>query len=132
MQSQTANFVRVVIPWPLKQPLIYRVPPDLRDQLSPGMRVLAPLGRLKVTGVVFELLAETSLSQTKQILSILDEQPIIDGTLVQLSRWMAQYYVTTIGAVLGTVLPPGLRSESQRTIIAKPGTLSIDDPVANR
>jgi primosomal protein N' (replication factor Y) len=126
------SFARVVIPSPLKQPLIYRVPPELRDQLSPGARVLIPLGRRKVIGVVFELLAETSLAQTKEILGLLDERPILDPALIQLSQWIAQYYLASIGEVLGAILPPSLRSESHRTVVVKPGTFSIKDPVANK
>ena len=132
MENQAKRFARVVIPSPLKQPLIYAVPPDLQDEILVGMRALIPLGRRKVVGIVFELLPETHLIETKQILAVLDEQPILDAALIQLSLWIAQYYLATIGEVLATILPPSLRSESQRTVVAKSGTFSISDAVANK
>src|SRR2546427_11578901 len=123
VENQAKRFARVVIPSPLKQPLIYAVPPDLQDEILVGMRALIPLGRRKVVGIVFELLPETHLIETKQILAVLDEQPILDAALIQLSLWIAQYYLATIGEVLATILPPSLRSESQRTVVAPPPTL---------
>jgi primosomal protein N' (replication factor Y) len=132
MESRPEIFARVVIPSPVKQPLMYRVPPALQDQLSVGMRVLVPLAKRKVTGIVLELLAESPVAQTKEIATILDERPILDALLIKLSQWIARYYLAGIGEVLAVVLPPSLRSASRRTVVAKPGTFAIDDPVANR
>src|SRR5438132_9729005 len=119
MNKSVGNFVRVVIPSPVKESLIYRVPPVFLERISVGMRVIIPLGRRKVTGVVFELLAATSLVDTREILALPDERPVLEDTLRHLSQWMAQYYLANLGEVLATILPPGLRSQSHRTIIFK-------------
>ena len=129
MNEEAKNFASVVIPSPLKQPLIYEVPPSLRDQVSVGMRVMIPLGKRKVVGIVFDVLGETHLTETRQILAVLDEQPILDSILIQLSQWMGRYYLATIGEVLGTILPPSLRSGSQRTVLARPGTFLVNHPL---
>jgi primosomal protein N' (replication factor Y) len=97
-----------------------------------GMRVLIPLGRRKVTGVVLELLRETVVPGTRAIIAPLDERPILDSALLQLSQWVAQYYLATLGEVFGTLLPPSLRSETQRTIALKPGTFYISDALEKR
>ncbi len=125
MHGAAGEFVRVAIPSLLKQPLIYAVPPDLRKQISVGARVLVPLGKRKVTGIVFELLAATSVPKTKEISAILDDRPVFDSRLLELCRWISQYYLSAIGEVLATILPPSLRAESQRTVVAKPGTFSV-------
>ena len=122
MNKEAGKFARIVIPTPLKEPLIYKVPDPLREQIAVGMRVLIPLGKRKVTGVVLELLRETIVPETREILTPLDERPILDSALLQLSQWVAQYYVATLGEVFGTLLPPSLRSEAKRTIALKPGT----------
>jgi primosomal protein N' len=96
------------------------------------MRTLIPLGKRRVIGIVFELLSETDLNRTKQVLTALDEQPILDAPLIQLSWWVAQYYLTTIGEVLATILPVSLRGEGRRTIFAKSGAFAIDDAVAHK
>lgn len=124
MPAKEGKFVRVAIPSPLKDFLVYSVPPHLRPSAKPGMRVLVPLGKRHVTGVVFELLAETSVRETKEIIAVLDEQPILDGHLLELSQWVARYYLATVGDVVGTVLPSGLRNESYRMVVAQSATFS--------
>ncbi|HZD41025.1 MAG TPA: primosomal protein N', partial [Terriglobales bacterium] len=109
----------MAIPAPLKEFLTYKVPPSLCSEIKIGMRVLVPLGKRKVTGIVFDFLRETSLPETKEIIQILDEHPILDPHMLQLSQWIARYYLASVGDVVGTVLPRGLRSESRRTVVAQ-------------
>jgi primosomal protein N' (replication factor Y) (superfamily II helicase) len=132
MHKEAGKFARIVIPTPLKEPLIYKVPDPLWEQIGAGMRVLIPLGKRKVTGVVLELLQETVVPRTRAILAPLDDRPILDTALLQLSQWVAQYYLATLGEVFTTLLPPGLRSEIQRTIALKPGTFSVCDASEKR
>jgi primosomal protein N' (replication factor Y) len=117
MNSSTACFARVVIPSPLGQPLIYSVPEELQERIAPGMRVSTPLGKRIVTGVVLELLPATSLTHTRSISELLDNVAVLDGGLLLLIQWIAQYYLSTLGEVLAVILPPGLRRESQRRIV---------------
>ena len=84
---------------------------------------MVPLGKRKVTGVVVGFLSKTSLKQVqvREILALLDERPILDASLLQLSRWVSQYYLSSVGEVLATILPPSLRIESRRIILPRPG-----------
>jgi primosomal protein N' (replication factor Y) (superfamily II helicase) len=132
MNKEAGKFARIVIPTPLKEPLTYKVPDSLWDQIATGMRVLIPLGRRKVTGIVLELLRETVVPETRAILALLDERRIVDTALLQLTQWVAQYYLTTLGEVFSTLLPPSLRHETQRTILLKPGTFSVSDTLERR
>ncbi|NIT03107.1 MAG: primosomal protein N', partial [Candidatus Latescibacteria bacterium] len=103
-QGGDGRFARVVIPSPLKDPLIYKIPASFQGDLRIGMRVQVPLGRQKVTGVVSEFLSESPLIQVKEISNLLDERPILDSSLLELTRWISQYYLAPLGEVLGTVL----------------------------
>jgi primosomal protein N' (replication factor Y) (superfamily II helicase) len=130
--NTAGNFVRVVIPSPVKESLIYHVPAAFRECLSVGMRVIIPLGKRRVTGIVFELLASTSRAETKEILALPDERPILDSTLLHLSQWIAKYYLASLGEVLGTILPPSLRSQSQRTVVFKDESVLLNDAVERK
>lgn len=118
MKKGEGNFAHVAIPSPLKEPLIYKVPPSLSGRIGIGMRVLIPLGKRQVTGVVVELLPESSLEQVKEILALLDDRPILDPGLLKLAQWTSRYYLATMGEVFAAILPPSLRTESQRVVVA--------------
>jgi len=116
MPRREGRFAQVIVPSPLKEPLTYEVPPHLRGALKIGLRVIVPLGKRRVTGVVVGFSSETHLKQVKEIADIMDEQPVLDDALLRLAEWLAQYYLSSIGEVVATILPSGLRRESRRTI----------------
>lgn len=113
------KFAHVIVPAPLKEPLVYSVPESLADRLAPGSRVLVPLKRRILTGVVLDLLAEHSLSATRPIIDLLDDEPVLDQPLLKLAEWVAQYYLASLGEVLAAILPPNSRRQSSKTVILK-------------
>lgn len=125
MPRVDAEFARIAILSPLKDPLIYRVPQSLRDRLTVGTRVWIPLGKRQVTGVLVEFLSETLLTNVKEITALQDEMPLLDGSLVRLGRWVAQYYLASLGEVFATMLPPGLRTESRKLVAIRPGSFAV-------
>lgn len=127
MSRQAGRFARIIIPSPLKEPLTYRVPEEFKDIVMVGMRVLIPLGKRKVSGIVFELIPETPLQHTKDVLAVLDEAPIVDDLLLSLSQWASQYYVASLGEVLSTMLPPSSRIEVESIVFARSGSTQNDD-----
>jgi primosomal protein N' (replication factor Y) (superfamily II helicase) len=132
MNEATEHFARIVIPSPLKEPLIYRVPAALQKQIAVGTRVLIPLGKRKITGVVLELLRESAVPGTREIVTLLDERPILDATLLQLGQWITNYYLATLGEVFGAILPPSLRSAIEKTIVRKSGTFTLCSALEKR
>ncbi|MGH7810073.1 MAG: replication restart helicase PriA [Candidatus Binatia bacterium] len=129
---EAQKFARVAIPAPLKQTLIYSVPPCLADQVLPGTRILIPLKQRTMTGVVLELVAETPLAQTRDIISALDDQPILDRDLLELAHWMARYYLASLGEVLAAMLPPNARRDSKRTVVLKADRPAPDDEICRQ
>lgn len=121
MEDGGRNLAQVIIPSPLKESLTYAVPTILQDSLQIGMRVLVPLGKRKIAGVVGNFLAETPLQKLKEILSILDDRPVLDPSLLKLVDWASRYYLAPAGEVLATILPPTLRAQSVRVLVARPG-----------
>jgi primosomal protein N' len=115
--KQAQKFARIILPAPLKEPLVYSIPESLEDQIAAGIRVLIPLQRRTVTGIVVGLVAENSMAQTKPIIAPLDHEPILDRQLLKLAHWISRYYLTSLGEVVAAMMPSSSRRQSQRTVI---------------
>jgi primosomal protein N' (replication factor Y) len=126
------QFARVVVPGPFKEPLIYSVPESLQDRIVPGLRVVVPLQKRTVTGILLESVFENSLHQTKDIIEFLDDQPFLDPHLLKLAKWISQYYLASLGEVIGSMLPPNARRQSQRIVILKLPEVRVTDELGRK
>ncbi len=86
--------------------------------LKQGMRVAVPFGKSKIyTGIVYAVHREVPYGyETKPIDQILDENPIITETQIKHWKWIASYYMCTIGEVLKAALPNAFLLESETII----------------
>ncbi len=101
-------YVAVLLPLPLPLPFTYRVPDELTTRVARGCRVLVPFGRRRLTGVIVEVnTGAPDVEQVKSILHVLDDEPSFTGELLDLVRWIADYYVCSPGEVIRAILPPG-------------------------
>lgn len=108
-------YVAVVLPLPLSESFTYSVPEDLNAKPSRGSRVLVPFGRRRLTGVVVDENADAAeLEGIRPVLHVFDEIPSFTEELLNLSRWIADYYVCSLGEVIRAVLPPGGSGDRSR------------------
>ena len=117
--NHAQKFALVVVPAPLKEPLIYSIPENVKNRIVAGARVLIPLQRRTVTGIVLETVSENSITGIKPIAALLDDEPFFDRDLLHLAKWISQYYLASLGEVVATMLPPHSRRESQKTVKLK-------------
>jgi primosomal protein N' (replication factor Y) (superfamily II helicase) len=112
------GFARVAVlpPIPGREILSYGIPESLDGRLLPGMRVLVPLGRRQVTGILLGPDERPPVSGVKAILDRLDETPLLSPDLLELCTFAASYYQTTLPEVLTTAVLAGLRAESRRRV----------------
>ena len=106
------EFCDVAVPVPLDMVFTYRVPPDAAPVV--GGRVLVPFRQQRMTGIVVELHDRKPNVTTKSVLTVLDAVPVLDDQLLQLGRWIADYYIAPLGEVFRTMLP--LNAEFKRSI----------------
>ena len=109
-------------------PLDYEIGPDLADVVRPGMRVLVPLGARRAVGVVIEI-APTSLhTRLKRLAAVLDPEPLLGPAILRLCRWMADYYLCSLGEALTTALTGTLRARVERmvSVVSPPPAASAD------
>jgi len=106
------EFCDVAVPVPLDALFTYR----LSDGVQPvvGGRVLVLFRQKRLLGIVTELHDRAPKFQAKKVLSVLDAAPLLDEQLLQLGRWIADYYLAPLGEVFRTMLPLG--AEFKRAI----------------
>jgi primosomal protein N' (replication factor Y) len=99
----------VSLPVPLDQPFTYGMPETLRHRVQTGCRVLAPFGSRTLTGLVLRTHDGTQedlpKTATRDILRLLDEEPVLDEELLRLGHWIADYYCAPLGETLRAMTP---------------------------
>ena len=122
--SGPLSYVRVALPLPLDQTFTYAVD---GGPLPPGTRVLVPFQRQERIGFVVGQGGEEGIKRIRTVLSVIDTEPSVSESQLRLARWMADYYVTSLGIALKTMLPSVLTDASRDvvTLLGKPwGKLS--------
>lgn len=116
-------YANIAFPLAIDQLFTYAVPPRLDAVVQPGVRVLAPFRRSTQEGVVVERIDETDLSPgaIRNISDCLDEHPMFSPALLALTRWMADYYVSSWGSALFCAVPAAVRSQKQQRVQLKAG-----------
>ena len=101
----------VLLPVPISRPYIYEIPETLQARVVPGARVVVPLRRGKMVGIVSAVSDQPSaVSDIKLISAAPDEQPALSPALLQLGHWISDYYGAPLGLALRAILPGPLWS----------------------
>ena len=106
------RFVAVVLPVPVSRPYIYAVPSELAARVVPGARVVVPLRRKRVIGIVTEAVSRLPSAgvDIKPIAAAPDDDPALSPALLELGRWLSDYYGAPLGLSLRALLPGPLWS----------------------
>lgn len=89
----------------MDQPFTYSLVETLRHRVKPGCRVLVPFTTRKLVGVVLRCHDERPSAKPREVLRLLDEEPVLDAELLALGRWMADYYCAPLGEALRIMTP---------------------------
>ena len=118
---EAVRYAEVAVPLHVFQTFTYRLTGEQSVQAQAGARVLVPLGRNVVTGYIVSLSDE--ISEELDDVDIKDAQELVDSTpvctpeILELARWVAEYYACPLGEVIRAALPPGV---SKATSQVKP------------
>lgn len=109
------DFAEIIIPVPLNVTFTYAVPPALKGKINVGHRVIVPFGKKKFyTGIVCSLLLSAPEGvEIKEIVQLLDNDPVVIHPQLKLWNWIADYYLASLGDVMKAALPAGLKVESE-------------------
>ena len=105
-------FADISFPISSYQVFTYKVPDELINRLSIGMRVKVPLGSRIIKGIIVDLKKSTNFSGSiKSIKEMIDDQPVLDKNLWELIKWLSKYYNCPIGVAAKAVLPNNLSTK---------------------
>jgi primosomal protein N' (replication factor Y) len=120
--EDAAALVGVAVPVPLRRTFTYRVPGARGDGVALGMRVLVPFGRRSVKGTVVEWPAPEPAAgvEVKDLGETLPDSPALDAHLLELTRFVADYYLCSWGEAIEAALPPDppARKRAPRVVAA--------------
>jgi primosomal protein N' (replication factor Y) len=111
------SYAEVAVPLHVFQTFTYRLSPEQSVQAEVGARLVVPLGRNLVTGYVVslhdQLPAELGEVDVKDAHTLVDSEPVCNPEILQLARWVADYYACPLGEVIRAALPPGMTPKSR-------------------
>ncbi|MDO8461334.1 MAG: primosomal protein N' [Deltaproteobacteria bacterium] len=104
------SFVEVALAIPKQQTFTYRFTPEQLPLLKAGSRVLVPFGRRRMVGFAlsFSTVAPTGGFAIKEILEVLDPEPVFSEGMLSLLKEVAEETFSPIGEVLKVALPAAL------------------------
>ena len=113
-----AQFADVILPLPLEGNFTYSLPKSFSNLVQVGCRIIVPFGTSKYYSAIVVKLHDTIPSYpTKEAMELLDSSPIVTTTQLKLWKWIADYYLCTIGDVYKAALPSGLKLESESSVM---------------
>ena len=123
MQRELSSvYVQVILPLALNRFYTYRVPDAMVASVQRGVRVEVQFGKSKLyTAIVRDIVREAPEGHyPKDILSVLDEQPLLSDLQLAFWEWMSAYYCASIGEVMQAALPAHLKLSSETVLVLHP------------
>lgn len=106
------KYVDVIVPLPLEGTFTYSVPHNLADRVRFGVRVAVTFGASKVhTAIVVRAHQDKPAFNVKDIVDVIDDQPMLLEQQYKLWQWLSAYYMAPLGDVYNAALPAGLKVE---------------------
>ncbi len=98
-------FAEILVPLDVEGPFTYRLPDALAGRARVGCRVRVPLGRKTTEGVLTGFCDHAPSKTMKDVLEILDDEPMFSSGHLRWLDWIADYYLCSRGSVLRAAYP---------------------------
>ena len=113
------GFAEIIIPLALPKNYTWSVPAHLKEQVNTGCRVEVNLGKNKKYAGIIKRLHDDKpeFFEPKEILNVLDVEPVVFEEQLKLWEWMASYYMCSEGEVMAAALPAHFKLSSETVIV---------------
>ena len=125
------KYVDVIVPLPIANTFTYSLPEAFEDLVEIGCRVVVPFGVKKYyTAIVVKIhYSAPEEYETKDISEVLDRTPVMLERQLAFWKWVAEYYLCTLGDVYKAALPSGMKLESETVVEYNPDFVA-DGPLS--
>jgi len=103
------EYIKVAIPININELYTYSLPEGIKAEDVIGKRVLVNFRNRKLRGYAIEKGEYTDKYPIKEILKIIDNRVIFNDEIINLAKWMSEYYFCGIGEALSVMIPKGVK-----------------------
>jgi len=102
----------------------YAIPSGL--SINVGQAVWVPFGEKILQGIVLELSPYPAVAETREIIDVIEHQPLLSPAQVLLARWISEYYLSPLFDAVALMLPPGFERKAL-TLVSAASNLNNHD-----
>ncbi|MDQ2719516.1 MAG: primosomal protein N' [Bacteroidota bacterium] len=118
IKSPVTTWVEVILPLAIPKTYTYSVPEKFEKKIQIGCRAEVVFGKSKkYAGIIKSITKEAPAYETKEILNVIDDEPVIYPKQLQLWKWISEYYMCSEGEVMAAALPTHLKLSSEAILI---------------
>ncbi len=117
-EALPSHFAEVILPLALPTTYTYGIPDELKASALPGCRVEVVFGKQKkYAGIIRSVSTRQPAYQTKRILHVLDDEPLLYPRQLKLWAWLSSYYMCSEGEVMAAALPAHFKLSSETMLL---------------
>lgn len=118
MEPISNVWAEIILPLALPTVYTYAVPVELVAKCIPGCRAEVVFGKnRKYAGIIKKIITTKPDYRTKNILNVLDDEPLLYSQQLSLWQWLSEYYMCSEGEVMAAALPANFKLSSETVLI---------------
>jgi primosomal protein N' (replication factor Y) len=117
--NRAHHLADVAVPVGVRTTFTYLIPEELRETIRVGHRVPIPLGRRRTHGYVVRIHGGQAPERLRALEAPDPPEPVFDTQLLDLTKWVADYYLAPFGEVLEAAAPRGRTASTRKPRAAK-------------
>ncbi len=120
--------VEIILPGLISDSFHYSVPKHLKDSVEVGKRATVPLGKRQTIGFIIGSSPPPEGITLRDIIDVVDDEPLFDTKRLEFFKWIADYYICPLGAVIRAAHPSGLGSMrlKRKVVLTEPGKTALE------
>jgi primosomal protein N' (replication factor Y) len=103
------KFAEVAVALPIDKTFNYFIPDSVSADIAVGKRVFVPFGPRTIVGYVVAVTDKADIEAPKPVLSVIDNEPILNAEMIKLATWIKDNYFCSLGEAIAAAIPAGIK-----------------------